>query len=84
MTILYACAAAWLHFRLYNLALKPTLLEMVALFCMLAFLHASAAYFYYLNFSWFWNHQETPVVPAPLEVHQGLLRHHADVSNGLL
>lgn len=57
MTIVYACAAAWLHFRLYNQALKPTLLEMVVLFCMLAFLHASAAYFYYLNFSWFWNHQ---------------------------
>jgi hypothetical protein len=64
LTILYACSTSWLHFRLYNQALKPTLLEMVVLFCVVAFLHASAAYFYYLNFSWFWTHQPA-ATPTP-------------------
>jgi len=60
MTILYACVVSWAHFRIYNEALKPTLLEMVALFCMVTFLHCAAAYFYYLNFSWFWSQQSHP------------------------
>jgi hypothetical protein len=76
MTILYGCATSWLHFRLYNQALKPTLLEMVALFCMVTFLHACAAYFYYVNFSWFWTHQ--PTTPATPESHQLLLRHYQE------
>jgi hypothetical protein len=75
MTILYACAAAFLHFRLYNQALKPNLLEMIVLFCVVAFLHFSAAYFYYLNFSWFWTHKAVSApVSAPQPNHE-LLRH---------
>lgn len=74
MTIVYACATTGLHFRIYNQAFKPTLFEMVALFCLLAVLHISAAYFYYLNFSWFWTHKDA----EPLQKEGDLTRHFSD------
>lgn len=73
MTIIYAIAASGLHFRLYNQALKPTLLELVALFLIVAFLHLSSAYFYYINFSSFSKRK-----PVNITADHNLVRHFND------
>lgn len=51
MTILYACGAIYMHFRVYNRCCKPTLFEMLVLAILIAAFYSANSYFYYVCFS---------------------------------
>ena len=42
VVISYVVVLVWLHFRVYNNNMKPTLLEMIVLFLLVAVMHISA------------------------------------------
>lgn len=51
MTIIYGALSVYIHFRVYNRSMKPTLCEMVILFIMLAFLYGCTCFLLYVCLS---------------------------------
>lgn len=48
MSCLYVGVCSFLHFRIYNLAVKPTLVEFVVLLLLIVSAYSTAAYLFYV------------------------------------
>lgn len=47
MSIIYVGLTTFLHFRIYNAAIKPTLIEFIILLAIIAVMYSVAAYLFY-------------------------------------
>lgn len=47
MSLLYVGLCTYLHFQIYNRAIKPTLIEFIILFLIVLVFYSSAAYLFY-------------------------------------
>jgi len=73
LTIVYACASIYLHFRVYNRSCKPTLLEMLILAILIAVFYISTSYLFYINLAIIY---QPPPATGTAAIHQLLRSFH--------